>query len=245
MKRSSIISLLGIGSLLCLALLWAAGGVSLKQIMGWGYRAVYMTQPRGKVEDNINRVAAVHYDLVCATCHGSPTDPQRGKQLRLSPPAPSLHLRAGKMPPELMFQVIKEGTPNTAMPGWPALGRDDEVWIMVAFLEKLKNLDATQYRALTEPLVSARFTPPLSTCLRCHGSNADEPVSPSLPRIDIQSPIYISDSLRAYRERARASGFMQSAATGLSDGEIESLANHFGGKPSISEEFRAVNFGER
>ena len=95
MKRSSIISLLGIGSLLCLALLWAAGGVSLKQIMGWGYRAVYMTQPRGKVEDNINRVAAVHYDLVCATCHGSPTDPQRGKQLRLSPPAPSLHLRAG------------------------------------------------------------------------------------------------------------------------------------------------------
>ena len=139
------------------------------------------------------------------------------------------------MPPELMFQVIKEGTPNTAMPGWPALGRDDEVWIMVAFLEKLKNLDATQYRALTEPLVSARFTPPLSTCLRCHGSNADEPVPPSLPRLDIQSPIYLSDSLRAYRERARASGFMQSAATGLSDGEIESLANHFGGKPSISE----------
>ena len=34
----------------------------------------------------------------------------------------------------------------------------------------------------------------------------------------------------------RASGFMQSAASGLSDGEIESLANHFGGQQTIPED---------
>ena len=126
--------------------------------MGWGYRVVYTPQPQGKVEDSINRVAAVHYDLVCATCHGSPADPQRGKQLRLSPPAPSLHLRAGEMPPEMMFQVVKDGIQNTAMPGWPASGRDDEVWLMVAFLEKLPNLSADQYQALTVPEGSAKIT---------------------------------------------------------------------------------------
>ena len=142
MKNLSAISLLGLVSFLGLALFWAAGGVSLKQVMGWGYRVVYTPEPQGKVEESINRVAAVHYDLVCATCHGSPADPQRGKQLRLSPPAPSLHLRAGEMPPEMMFQAVKDGIQNTAMPGWPASGRDDEVWLMVAFLEKLPNLSA-------------------------------------------------------------------------------------------------------
>ena len=53
-------------------------------------------------------------------------------------------------------------------------------------------------------------------------------MTPNVPRIDIQSPTYISDSLRAYRDRARASGFMQSAASGLSGSDIEGLARHFG-----------------
>ena len=53
MKRSSIISIIGVGSLLGLALLGAAADVSLKQIVGWGYRANYMIQPLRKVEDNI------------------------------------------------------------------------------------------------------------------------------------------------------------------------------------------------
>ena len=64
------------------------------------------------------------------------------------------------MPPEMLFQVIKGGIPDTAMPGWPALGRDDEVWIMVAFLEKLPILDANQYRALVDPVASAKVTLP-------------------------------------------------------------------------------------
>jgi cytochrome c553 len=225
MALAGLVSLLGLGQL------WAPGGWTLKQVTGWGYRVVYATPLRGTAEENPNRAAAVHYDLVCATCHGSPAEPQRGKQLRLAPPAPSLHLRAGKMPPEMMFQVIKSGIPNTAMPGWPALGRDDEIWIMVAFLENLPNMDANQYRALVHPVTLANLTPPLSTCLRCHGRNSVAPVTPSLPRIDFQSPAYISDSLHAYRRRARASGYMQSAASNLSDADIENLARHFGGEP--------------
>ena len=55
------------------------------------------------------------------------------------------------MPPEMMFQVVKDGIQNTAMPGWPASGRDDEVWLMVAFLEKLPDLGADQYQALAAP----------------------------------------------------------------------------------------------
>ncbi|MFC4670470.1 c-type cytochrome [Seohaeicola nanhaiensis] len=168
------------------------------------------------------RRAAVHYDLVCATCHASPADPRRGEDLALKPPAPRLHDRIADWPASLLFETVKNGIAGSAMPAWAAPHRDDEIWAMVAFLRRLPSLDAAAYAELaaTRTLAGDEAAP---ACLRCHQPDLD-----AAPKLSIQTPTYLSDALRAYRGGARKSGYMQSVAVRLSDANIERLAQRFG-----------------
>lgn len=167
------------------------------------------------------RRGAVHYDLVCATCHASPAALLRGDALRLTPPAPKLHRRRDDWLPEVAFLTVKHGVRNTAMPAWPARDRDDEVWAMVAFLLVLPDLAPPEYRALAGLNISA--PPGQQTCVRCHDGAA--------PRLDLQTPDYLADSLRAFRNGTRQSGFMHAAAAPLSDTSLTTLARVLGQGP--------------
>lgn len=160
------------------------------------------------------RRGAVHYDLVCATCHASPLAPNRGDALRLTPPAPKLHRRGDDWLPEAVFLTVKHGIRNSAMPAWPAKGRDDEVWAMVAFLMVLPDLKVAAYRDLAGLDITAPEGQ--QVCARCHDTAA--------PRLDLQTPEYLLDSLRAFRAGSRQSGFMQSVAAPLSDATLAALA---------------------
>ena len=169
---------------------------------------------------------ARHYAQFCAGCHAYPGAPSRAVGRSLSPPAPVLHRRIGNWPDELLFTTVRDGVENSGMPAWPAPVREDEVWDMVAFLRLLPRLDPAAYSELTGAAGIADVAGPVRACVRCHGANGEG--RDGIPRLDIQSPEYLADALRAFRDGARASGVMQIAAQGLDDEAIEALAREFG-----------------
>jgi cytochrome c553 len=171
------------------------------------------------------RRAAGHYELVCATCHGSPVRPPAAFARHLLPrPPPLTHQMEHWRPPARIFWTVKHGIRHSAMPGWPDQRRDDEVWDMVAFLRAMPDMSEATYRGLSGHGVA-------DTCARCHGADG-EGRGGGLPRLDIQSPAYLAASLRAFRDGSRASGTMQTAVAGLDEAAIAGLASRFGQGPS-------------
>lgn len=164
------------------------------------------------------RRGAGHYQLVCAACHGSPAAPAEQFALDLTPTPPRL---TAWRPDARLFQTIKYGIAHTAMPGWATEMRDDEVWSMVAFVRRLPTMDAPTYADL------AYGTADPGSCASCHGENG-EGRDGAFPRLDIQSPQYLTDALHAFRDGSRPSGTMMSAARHLSDEQIAQLAETFG-----------------
>lgn len=177
------------------------------------------------------RRGAAHYEQFCAACHGSPAEPSRGAVLVMRPPAPTLQARLDGWLPELLFLTVRDGIRNSAMPAWPARGREDEVWDVVAFLAVLPDMKRQEYIALTGGLVH-EATDLRARCALCHGP--DGAGDAAFPRLNIQSEAYLYDALRAFRDRRRQSGFMQVAVSGLSDRELADLAKQFMA-PSQSE----------
>jgi cytochrome c553 len=164
------------------------------------------------------RRGAGHFQLVCAACHGSPGAPAARFALDLSPPPPRL---TAWRPEARLFQTVKYGIAHTAMPAWPTHLRDDEVWDMVAFLRRLPTMNAEDFALLAygnaEP----------GSCASCHGENG-EGRDRAFPRLDIQSPQYLTDALVAFRDGSRQSGTMMAAARQLSDEDIAELSQEFG-----------------
>src|SRR5690606_35032220 len=83
---------------------------------------------------------AGHYQGGCAPCHGAPGEPPSPITRDMLPEPPVL---AGVVPqwkPRELFWIVKHGLKYTGMPAWPAPKRDDEVWAVVAFLNRLPDL---------------------------------------------------------------------------------------------------------
>jgi len=132
----------------------------------------------------------------------------------------------------------------TAMPAWLSQQRDDEVWAIVAFLEKLPNLDQNAYQELatgpepethTEPkpgLNALAEPPPLVglDCARCHGIDA-RGREHAFPNIAGLNGAYILDQLNFFSDGTRPSGFMQPVAANLTDDEKEKLSAYFAKLP--------------
>jgi mono/diheme cytochrome c family protein len=106
------------------------------------------------VPDNLadaKRIAsgAAQYDEMCSLCHLAPgmkrTEISRG----LYPRAPELR-RKSELTPAEQFWVVKHGLKMTGMPAWGVTHDDELLWDVVAFLRKLPELSADQYRTLVE-----------------------------------------------------------------------------------------------
>ncbi len=92
---------------------------------------------------------AGQYAEMCSSCHLAPgmkrTEISRG----LYPRAPELRRGSGLTPAE-EFWVVKHGIKMTGMPAWGVTHGDELLWDVVAFLRKMPELTAEQYRALVE-----------------------------------------------------------------------------------------------
>jgi len=187
---------------------------------------------------------ATHYATGCAPCHGGPGELASPIAQRMTPVPPGLYDAARDFTPDELFWIVKHGVKMTAMPAWPAQGRDDEIWAMVAFLRHLPAQKTADYAKLTglaggpgfldggieRAADPHRFDP--APCSRCHGADGTGRAG-AFPRLAGLSQAYLANALRAFRDGSRPSGFMQPIAAGLTDEQIAAAANYFSGLPAV------------
>lgn len=180
---------------------------------------------------------AGHFAAGCAPCHGAPGTDQPAVVRQMTPPPPPLAERIADWEPNHLFWIVRHGVKYTGMPAWPAEGRDDEVWSVVAFLLRLPELDAAAYEKMAfgdapsiaerESLPKARLQTLIDGCAGCHGEDGEGRAPGAFPALPIQTEAYLQATLKAYAARERGSGIMQLAASGLSDTDIDALAAHY------------------
>jgi mono/diheme cytochrome c family protein len=106
------------------------------------------------------------YDGHCAMCHGGPGLGRQPWTAGMHPAPPYLlDLPAHWSPSDLYF-IVSQGVKMTGMPAWSQTLSDGEIWDIVAFLEALPKLTASDYVRLrraealssppTQPLASAQ-----------------------------------------------------------------------------------------
>jgi cytochrome c553 len=95
------------------------------------------------------RLAAQHFDMVCANCHGRPGFGQSVVALSMNPRPQYLPKVVGQFTDAELYMIVEHGVKYSAMPSWATDARGDEVWSMVAFLRQLPKLDAKAYREMT------------------------------------------------------------------------------------------------
>lgn len=93
---------------------------------------------------------AEHYDAMCSNCHLAPGSQQSDMREGLYPQPPNLTEKVDLGVAET-FWVVKHGIKMSAMPAWGKTHDDQNIWAIVAFLQKLPELTPDQYRALLEP----------------------------------------------------------------------------------------------
>lgn len=96
------------------------------------------------------RRGAVGYVEMCQSCHLAPGVAPTPLHQGLSPEPPVLaEAHSHNHGPEYLFWIIKHGIKMTGMPAWGETHGEDELWDLVAFVQKLPALKQDEYRSLT------------------------------------------------------------------------------------------------
>lgn len=204
---------------------------------------------------------AGHYDFGCRPCHGSPGHPRPVIAQMMAPHAPFLPPEIGNWDAAELHEVVFHGIKFSAMPAWPSLEREDEVWAMVGFLRAMPRLDAATYRRLVhgepasedeveflrdlagaedEPDPGAEAIPKAeaipeavtSNCGRCHGVDGLGRGLGAFPKLAGQRLEYLFEALAAYARGERHSGIMEPIAAGLGEEQMRELAAYYAGLPA-------------
>lgn len=111
----------------------------------------------------------------CVQCHGAPGVAQHDIGQGMQPiPGPLVDARRHWKPREL-YWVTRHGIRLSGMPAWEFHLRDDELWTLVAFMQRLPDLNAAQYADWM------RRAPPAPAC----GRDAAPAVPASAP-VDVE-----------------------------------------------------------
>jgi cytochrome c553 len=187
---------------------------------------------------------AGHFETGCRSCHGAPGDRLPPIPQAMTPHPPRLGPRMASWDAAELFYIVKHGVKFTGMPAWPALDRDDEVWAMVAFLQRLPQLAADDYEALVWGGVSPHPTrsdresgstsPPavvVESCARCHGVGGEGRGEGAFPKLAGQRLEYMTRAMHAYADGRRLSGMMRPIAARLTDGERHDALRYYASLP--------------
>lgn len=93
---------------------------------------------------------AASYQSMCQVCHLAPGMEATPVHRGLNPQPPRLAEEAAQMPPARLFWIVKHGFKMTGMPAWGESHSDEELWDIVAFLQKLPGMSAEEYKKLTQ-----------------------------------------------------------------------------------------------
>ncbi len=125
---------------------WALN-TTMKRSVVAGARSVGDPPP---FSDEMFKDGFEHYDEMCTVCHGGPGIERSEIGKGLNPRAPDLAEAVKAWTPRQLFWIIKHGVKMTGMPSFGATHDDDEVWNIVAFVEKLPQISPEQYQQMKQ-----------------------------------------------------------------------------------------------
>jgi mono/diheme cytochrome c family protein len=130
---------------------WAVTEWALETAMESGVRrrARGIAAPVFLADEARVRAGAPAYEDMCAGCHGAPgREPGPGAKGMLPEPPDLARVHREWSPAEL-FWITRNGVRMTGMPAFGPTHRDDEIWELVAFVERLDALSPDAYRELS------------------------------------------------------------------------------------------------
>ena len=116
-------------------------------------------QPPASINDpaSVKEGAKAYATRGCTTCHGGPGVEWAKFSEGLHPDPPDLKEVVDHLSPAQLFWVVKHGINMTGMPSFELAGvKDDEIWLIVAFLKKLPSVSEADYKAWTAADAAAR-----------------------------------------------------------------------------------------
>ena len=171
-------------------------------------------------------LGAMHFDAGCKTCHSAPGQERWAVPTAMVPHPPHITEAVEPWAANELHWIVDEGVKMSGMPYWPA-ERTDDIWPVVAFLQRVDEMTEGEYDALTlHPPVPAGAPDDLPYCAMCHGVSGRSS-NPLIPRLDIQPQAYLEQTLLAYADGARESGIMHVASTRVSPTALMELAAWF------------------
>ncbi|CAM4056511.1 c-type cytochrome [Palleronia rufa] len=178
-----------------------------------------------ELTDAMAALGARHYDTACRVCHAAPGQEKTATTRAMVPEPPHITEAVQTWSPAELHWIVDEGVKMSGMPYWPA-DRPDEVWPVVAFLMEVKaGMTGQRYDRLAGR-DDGRAPEGFAYCASCHGATGAAG-NPDIPRLDILSQTYMTQSLAAYLSGARGSGIMAQAASEAPEGALPGYARRF------------------
>ena len=101
-------------------------------------------------EESLTVMGFHHYDQMCVGCHGAPGISPSEIGEGLNPEPPDLSEVAAHMTPSELFWITQNGIKMTGMPAFGPTHSDEELWGIVAFMQKLPDLSPVKYKEMKE-----------------------------------------------------------------------------------------------
>ncbi len=105
-----------------------------------------VTVPPNLNDPKVILKGAGQYAAMCTDCHLAPGKSHSEIRPGLYPQPPNLSKM--HVDPREAFWVIKHGLKMSAMPAWGTSHDDATIWSMVAFLQKLPDMSAAEYKSI-------------------------------------------------------------------------------------------------
>jgi mono/diheme cytochrome c family protein len=137
--------------------------------------------PRLDDEALLGRGVALYREH-CVQCHGAPGVAPASFAQGMRPLPANLAQAAREWTPAELFRIVKHGLKWTGMPAWKFRLPDEDIWAIVALLQRLPAYTPQAYRALEAPPLARRAAAPSAppdaergrralsqyACIACH-----------------------------------------------------------------------------
>ena len=91
-----------------------------------------------------------YYHISCVPCHGAPGVTPSTFARGLNPPPPSLAEAVPDWTPSELYWITKNGIKMSGMPAFSPSYGEDELWALVAFLQRLPAISPQEYKSLVD-----------------------------------------------------------------------------------------------
>jgi mono/diheme cytochrome c family protein len=101
-------------------------------------------------DDSMVQSGFDHYNEMCVGCHGKPGLSVSELDNGFNPEPPDLveEIKEGEWKAEELFWITKHGIKMSAMPAFGHNHSNEEIWTIVAFLERLPKISPEEYKAM-------------------------------------------------------------------------------------------------